>query len=30
MPLQTQNKITIPLVDQMIPTQLRTATFGLG
>lgn len=30
MSLQTQKKIAIPPVDQMIPTQLRTATFGLG
>lgn len=30
MSLQTQPSITRPPIDQTIPTQVKTATFGLG
>ena len=30
MSLQLQTKHIIPLIDQVVPQQLETATFGLG
>ena len=30
MTLQPQTKLTIPSIDRTIPTQIETATFGLG